>query len=463
MITHGGQDERRSQVKGIPMELSKMFSRTVRSGFLLTATSLLGIPMTGGEAFGQFDRPTTPPLLQTPTFNLNDLPLEEGEQIISSTIDGETIEFEGKPYRTFDPNQASTMDSLGLSHGDPSYSPQGVMARGCSTGRCGTCRSCGTGRGIGGGVLSAVDLGGRPRVGMGGDVCGPVCNPYRYWAADALYMKNGNVNNSRLPGYFGLSDPDFELGARITYGAVPNCREGFEFSFVGLLEWETQALRTDPAAGIISNLLPGDPLLLPSELTSFFGADAQFQSLESSFWSFEANRTLIGWDVVKILYGARYIDYQEDFLFVSSRPAADGVAPGVLRSSTDNRMLGAQIGIDMTYPLTCRLWSDARARAGAYINFAENNFQFINDADTRIFNSDDRARLAGVLELGGGLRYYLTNNLFLRGGGELWYMTQVASALDQFGVTMSPSTGSRVDVRDDLFLFGVYVGAEWRF
>lgn len=448
------------------MEVSTMFSRMNRRLAPLAVVSWVVVSWTSDNAFGQQYRLGASNLSPPAGFSLQDIPLAEGERIISSTIDGKPIELEDSVPLSAGPTglpEHADHDAFPM---NPGYAAGGSMRSvlsGCATGRCGGCRGCGQSGRMNAGVLSAVDLGGRPRLGIGGDVCGPTCNPYRYASADVLYMKNNNVSNANLPGFFGISDFDYELGMRVTLGSVPNCRDGFEFTFVGPLEWNTRAVRTDPNGEIFSALLPGDPFLLPSELTSFFGADAQAQSLEAEFWSIEANRTMIGWDVVKLLHGFRYISYDEDFLFLSDRPLADGVLPGVLRSSTKNRMLGFQVGIDMTFPITCRLWSDTRARAGGYANFAENTFQFVNDGELRIFNKDDRARLAGALELGGGLRYYLTNNLFIRGGCELWYMTELAGALQQFSMVMTPSTGNRTQAKDDLFMFGVNLGAEWRF
>jgi hypothetical protein len=408
-----------------------------------------------------------------PEFNLSDIQLGEGEQIVSSSVEGGgVIQYGGGNYRMVDPGSFPTAAGSG---GNPAAMPSmsggfpltgNPVTGNCASGNCGAgnCGSCGHGGyGYGGHGGHGTHLGGRPRVGSGGNVCGPTCNPYYYASVDALYMTNDGVEDF-VGGPFNVSDYDYELGGRVTVGSVPNCRNGHEFSIVSPFRWRSIA-DGGPVPGINTFLVP-EPVvapLIPVNLSVFENPlSAQRQIFEAEYFSAELNRTLIGWEVIKLLYGVRYIQYDEEYLYAASigpNPADQAL----LRSTTENRMIGGQVGLDMTYPLTCRLWSDMRARAGAYANFAENTFRVDNANVLQVFNRDDRTRLAGMFELGGGARYYLTNNFHVRAGGELWYLTQVATAVEQFGNVIGRGTGRDIRVNNDVLMFGVSTGAEWRF
>jgi len=43
------------------------------------------------------------------------------------------------------------------------------------------------------------------------------------------------------------------------------------------------------------------------------------------------------------------------------------------------------------------------------------------------------------------------------------YVTEIATALEQFGAVMAPTTGRAIDIGDSMFLFGCSVGAELKF
>lgn len=471
----------------IPILLRCITQRSVLA--VLATTTSVGLT---SELSAQYAVPSAPIHGPAPEFDFLDVPLAEGERIISSsTSDGGVVQYGGNNYRMIDSSSvptAATGSGNSVQVQMPSVAGGFPLTGHCATGNCGSgsCSTCGPRLGLrghghhhggypgpGGGLAlhggGGTNLGGHPRLGAGGNVCGPTCNPYHYAAVDVLYMTNDNLQNYVGVAPFTVSDYDYEFGVRATLGTVPDCHHGYEATFVGPFRW-----RSDATAGAVGTNLtsvvvvaPFDPLNPPNplplewdvNLNSFANATAQFQRFEAEMNSFELNRTLIGWEVIKLLYGVRYIQYDEEFLYSTVSP--DG--PGALQSEVENRMIGGQLGIEMTYPVTCRLWTDFRGRAGAYANFAENVFLLENAGVLEVGNTDDTTELAGVFELGGGLRYYLTNNLHIRAGAELWYIAGVASATDQFTSVIRSSTGSRTDVDDDVFLFGVNAGLEWKF
>ena len=302
---------------------------------------------------------------------------------------------------------------------------------------------------------------------MTGNVCGPICNPYIYAALDALYVTNRSVESNDRTSFSFLNDFDYEFGVRGTVGIVPDCRNGMEFSFIGPLDWSTARQATLTGAQATSLAFPATEIgtIDLSLLTSMNDS----VRLDAEYFSFEANRTLIGWEICKFLYGIRYVSYDEDYRNVASLASSAPVAPAVAnptsfaaQSSTENQMVGAQVGLDLTYPLTCKFWSDFRGRAGAYANFAENQLQIATDQGSLARNFDDDVELAGLFEIGGGLRYYVTDDFHLRAGTELWYLTGIATSMDQFNPrTLRETRG--ISINEDILMLGVTVGAEVKF
>ncbi len=403
------------------------------------------------------------------TYSLNDIKLAPGETLVGpATVVGEkTIQHGGGNYQIIDAATASTLTSQ-LDH-EPittdipmltqpqminGYAVQnfaGVSANGgCSS--CGNsgCSSCGGG-GYGG--YRGHNSG---KLGMSGNACGPICNPYLYASGEVLYMTNNQVGNYTRSPNFSLNDYDYHFGLRATLGIVPDCRNGMEFSFVGPFNFRQSETREAPGGGI-GTFLTG---VAPITTTSFVNAVSQTQRYDSDYFTIEANRTLIGWEICKFLLGMRYADLQESYLYRSRLVTNE---QGFLASDTTNRMIGAQLGAEMTYPLSCKLWSDFRGRAGIFANFAENNFQFNNAGVTLVRTGDDDIEAAGLIELGGGLRYYLTDDLHIRGGVEMWYLTGIAAAGSQFSSQIGQTTGTRIDVDEDLIMAGVTLGAELKF
>ncbi len=189
---------------------------------------------------------------------------------------------------------------------------------------------------------------------------------------------------------------------------------------------------------------------------------ASAQTFRAEYWSVEASKTLVGWDIAKLLYGLRYIDYDERFSYVSQNATQNGS----LRSSVDNRMLGVQLGLDLLYPISKHAYTDFRGRLGGFVNFAESDVRFVNNGAvvSLVSNFDDKNNLAGVIDLGGGLRYQLGQMLSVRAGVELWYMTHVASANDQLSYVVSPTTtGRSLRNKSEVLFTGISLGAELRY
>jgi hypothetical protein len=290
------------------------------------------------------------------------------------------------------------------------------------------------------------------------DACAP-CNPYEYALVEGLYMQRDGDDRFTLSQDFDMGDFDFEFAPRITIGMVPDCVHGYEVSWTGPFEWDMSGQLNDAAFDIQTLLTPGLPVA-GANLSTFSDATFQRQTYSVDYWSLEANKTLHGWDMAKLLAGFRYINYDEDYNYLTQ----NATGGGLLRSAVDNQLFGLQVGMDLLFPVCCHGYSDFRARAGGFVNSVDSDVRLINAGSTVIANFDDDTELAGIFEIGSGFRYQVGEILSLRAGVELWYLTGVATAPNQLsnGV-MRPSTGRAIQADEDILFTGFTVGGELKF
>ena len=321
-----------------------------------------------------------------------------------------------------------------------------------------SCNSCGTACSGSCGGYSAGSMG--RYVSGGGFACGAACNPYGFVTADALYLERQGDEDFTLSQNFGMAeDFDFEWGSRITVGYVPDCVHGCEFSFTGPIDWDMSGSLSSPGGGINTLLIPGLPVAA-AQLSAFNDGTFQSQNYTADYWSLEANKTIIGWDVIKFLIGGRYIDYDENYAYYSQNTLGE---TGLLQSRTDNQLFGVQVGLDMLYPVGRFAYTDFRGRAGGYLNVADSSVNLANAGAVVLANGADDEEIAGVFELGIGYRYHLGQALTVRAGTEMWYLTGLATARDQVDQVVRPGTGNRVRMDDDIFFYGLTFSAQYRY
>lgn len=336
----------------------------------------------------------------------------------------------------------------------------------CNSGSCNTGGSgCYTGGGIGG-------YGGG---GTGGGAYGngsqcPTCAPFRYARIEGVYMRRNGLDNFTRSRNFALDDPDFDWAPRITIGSVPDCSNGYEASFVGPLRWNTSENLLNPnGSTLLEELFTPQPGVAVNEV----------QSYRSEYWSGEASKTMMAWDIAKFYFGGRYINFDEDYLYSASRgaiaavPAAGGnpavpavpAQSGSIASRTQNDLFGLQIGMEVFTPIFCEnLSTFTRAKAGVYYNQADSRVTLL-DQGARVYQyNDDDGGIAGMFEVSSGVQYQMGEMLSLHAGSELWYLTGVATAKDNIppiaGIrTASPSTNAD----DDIVFVGFNFGATFKF
>jgi hypothetical protein len=253
-----------------------------------------------------------------------------------------------------------------------------------------------------------------------------------------------------------MDDFDIEWAPRVTIGSVPDCVTGYEVSFTGQFNWDRAGALSSSFGGI-NTLLGAVPPVTPANLSSFTNAIFQSQTYKARYWSAEGNRTLVGWDVAKLLYGIRYLEYDERYNYFSQTATESGL----LQSAVDNQLLGLQVGSDLLYPICKNGYTDFRARGGVFVNFADAEARVFNAGSTVAASDQSRERIAGMIELGGGIRYQLGELLSVRAGAELWYISGIATSVSQLQDGILPERKLRMN--HDVVISGFSFGAQLRY
>ncbi len=365
----------------------------------------------------------------------------EATPAAAATTGSGTITLGTENYKVVDASDFAVTNAVGQA--DQSNVLQ-VGCQSCQTQSCpGNCR------------------GGRGSAYPTGNFCAP-CEPFCYVSVETLFMQRQSANFTASPNFL-MDDFGFEVIPRLTIGRVPDCINGCELTFTGVAQWTQSGAVTNPSGGIETFLNPVSPFAA-TDITAYVNSIAQSQRLEAQYWSVEANRTMVGYDVARCLMGIRYIDYQELYTYLGENATPGGITGttlGSLTSEVKNRLIGPQVGVDLLYPICRRGYTDFRARAGVFANFADLDFDYRNNLDTALLADEDNVTVSGMIEVAGGLRVQVTDCISIRAGGELWWLGGVATATDQFRNTIGAIT--KVRTGSDFFVAGGTIGAEFRY
>ncbi len=288
------------------------------------------------------------------------------------------------------------------------------------------------------------------------DPCNPGCDVAWYVNYDALWLRREGDKRFSLSRNTTLEDFDYEFGGRYTVGRLLDCVNGWEGVYTGPYEWERQGTIT--GAANLQSQFQVNPLtgFTAADITAFNNANTHTQFYEAKMQSFELNRKWWTWDVLSTLIGIRYVDYEENYAFASTSAAGSGL----YTEAVDNRMVGAQVGADILYPVNLRTSIGLRGKGGVYANFDE-RATFLRNAGTILLNTgDEDVEVAGLIELGVHGNYQIVPSIRLTAGYEFWYMPGVATVPEQSPSVLTPASGTTVFNESDLFLHGGSVGAQ---
>jgi hypothetical protein len=289
------------------------------------------------------------------------------------------------------------------------------------------------------------------------DACSVGCDVSWYLNYDALWLRRENDERFSLSRNSFLPDFDYEFGGRYTVGKLLDCVNGWEASYVGPFDWERQSTVTGTGS-LQSNLsTPVGGGYAAADIDAFNGADVHSQNYRARMNSFELNRRRWTWDVLSTMIGVRYVDYREDFIFRSTH-ATNG--DGLLIERVRNKMLGAQIGGDLMFPVNLRTNIGIRGKAGVYANFDERDTILRNGGNLLLNAGDNDVDVAGLIEGGIFANYQIVPSIRLTAGYEFWYLPGVATIPEQSPSSITTSSGTDVSEGGDLFLHGGSVGVQ---
>jgi hypothetical protein len=159
-----------------------------------------------------------------------------------------------------------------------------------------------------------------------------------------------------------------------------------------------------------------------------------------------------------LLVGARYLRLRDDFIYSTDT----GTNAMDYLQKTDNDLVGAQIGGDMFFCITPRFRVGGEVEAGVYGNTAKQRTRMISTASPELRESVRETDAAFVAEAGLIGLYRVTSRLTVRGGYQLLFIDEVATAIDNFN-TVSPFSARTpfLDNSGDVFFHGSTLGFEW--
>jgi hypothetical protein len=158
------------------------------------------------------------------------------------------------------------------------------------------------------------------------------------------------------------------------------------------------------------------------------------------------------------LVGARYVALDEDFGYFTQT----NLGEMNYLVTTENDLIGAQIGTDMFFCVSPRFKIGGEVEAGVYGNHARQRTNVTATLSPSLHELERDDDVAFVAEAGAIGLFRLTPRLTVRGGYQLIYIDGVALAVENFN-TESPFTARQAFLDDggDVFYHGVTLGFEW--
>ena len=266
---------------------------------------------------------------------------------------------------------------------------------------------------------------------------------------------------------------DAQTGMRFTLGhRFADNNLSFELSYATIFnEWASSASATDdnPSGGLNTDLSANfftDSGPGAAAFDAFFDSGRQVIDYDSQFQNLELNlfRHFQPWleHASSILAGFRFIRIAEDFAFTSFDTPTGEI--GEYFISTENDLLGFQVGGEFDYAIGSHAFVTLRAKGSLFVNFTNQESRLINSdtgagADLAINVGDmGEANLASAVELA-LLGRIPIGRIELHAGYEVILLSGLALAPEQFDHTIG-LTGARITDRSgQIVIHGMTAGA----
>ena len=291
-----------------------------------------------------------------------------------------------------------------------------------------------------------------------------------YAAIEALWLKRDRPaqvlidTNTDIGGTDHLTtdqvDFGFAAGPRVSIGRHLDDRTSIELGYFGLQDWGEVAAAVDST--VEGSLLGLYAATIEPEM-SVLSYDSRLHNVEMSLVR-QLRWGPLGSAAVSA--GLRYVD-------VGEQAVIDSVLGGTVVEQTavctSNRILGAQMGGELTRRLGERVSVGARGKAGLHMNFTEQSMTNWASSTPLNVNISD-VGVAGNVDLGVSLRLDLTDNIALLGGYQLIYLRGLALAteqlpmigLDLYNDEVNANTGNGINEHGSTIYHGPSAGIEVR-
>lgn len=295
------------------------------------------------------------------------------------------------------------------------------------------------------------------------------CGPLWTGSVDALMLWRGNIPS--LPIFFDEAEnvainardaaPGMSAGPRFGLMRQIGCNHAIEGNYFGV----------EPFSGR-ANLPPdGGPYTIVDlgGLPSFGDIAAGTVATRGQIQSAELNWRTWNGGVINWLAGFRWVEWNESINIDYTFENPDPFGTGSLSAKTGNNLYGGQLGADL------RLWNrggrfrlNALGKAGLFLNSAayqRSAASFTDEMGDVIpvgSTSSSTNATAFFGEVGLNATVNVTSWLAWRLGYNVFWLSGVATAPQQFQVNNIPGGTARIDAAGSVLLHGVNTGIEAR-
>lgn len=274
-----------------------------------------------------------------------------------------------------------------------------------------------------------------------------------YTQADVLFLSRTSPTEDILVAIGGDNGPpqpivttddlvnDYEAGMRLSLGRLLGTHGSIEFSYFGLHHWGDDLLITDPPDGA-ETIFGGEEFTSASLVTR--------TEIHNAEMNLRHQMSPMGRVTAATLIGVRYFRLSDRFALSQDLvPSMDGPGISLFDTSTDNDLIGMQLGAEMLCNVTSRLRLGVSGKAGLMLNLVDMESTVDSRDLGRFTVGSDDERLSGLVEVGLNATWRVTRHLAVRGGYQVVYVGGVALASENFdplGLLLDPQVGDNGDV-----------------
>jgi hypothetical protein len=291
--------------------------------------------------------------------------------------------------------------------------------------------------------------------------CGKCGCSQWYFNGDVIFLWRDNRSNVRsiinsiapATSVFNTRDVDFDtgIGPSFRIGHMNDECSGWEVQYYSALDFSGEADVIAPVNLAGAGQFPN--------LAGWNGVDEMHADYTSELHNVEINYQRV-YGRLSLLAGFRYVRLTDD---LGIRAITFGSGSDDYRVHSENNLFGAQLGGRYRACYNTFFW-EFTGKAGVFGNDA-NQSQFLTaDGSSTVLRNftgaAGSAAFVGDMNISAG--FQLTDIWAFRCGYNMIWIDQVALAADNLDFNLSPTAGSGIDKRGDVFLHGINIGLEGR-